>query len=95
VPLRVLARTLGMPLRDDLPSELHSVARADIQLQFIFAQLDPGHELLKTLAGSTARRLESKGAIRIQTIADADHTFTDRGARAQLVTAIAELLLAV
>ncbi len=95
VPLRVVARALGMPLRDDLPSELHSVARAGIQLQFIFAELDPGHELLKTLAGSTARRLENRGAIRIQTIAAADHTFTDRNTRAQLVTAIAELLHAV
>jgi alpha-beta hydrolase superfamily lysophospholipase len=93
-PLRSVARTLGIPLQDDLPSELRRVVRAGRQLHFIFADRDPGQELLNTLAGATVRRLCAKGAIGIQNIAAADHTFTDRAARAALVAALNDMLAA-
>ena len=93
-PLRTVARTLGIALENDLPSELRSVVRAGIQLNFVFADRDPGRELLNTLGGSSARQLLDQGAIRVQTIAGADHTFTDRTARAQLVATVIELLTA-
>jgi hypothetical protein len=93
-PLRAVARRLGVVLQDDLPSELRHVVRGGRQLQFIFAERDPGQELLNTLGGSTVKRLSARGAIGIQVIDNADHTFTDRAARAALVAAIDDVLAA-
>ena len=93
-PLRAVARKLGLPLVDDLPSELRRVVRGGRQLHFIFAERDPGQELLNSLAGPMVRRLAAKRAIGIKTIPDADHTFTDRGARAALVAALDDMLAA-
>jgi pimeloyl-ACP methyl ester carboxylesterase len=93
-PLRSAARRWGIPLEDDLPSELRRIVRAGRQLHFIFADRDPGQELLNTLGGATVRRLCAESAIGIQTIANADHTFTDRAARAALVAALHDALAA-
>jgi hypothetical protein len=38
------------------------------------------------------RRLAAKGSIGLLSIPDADHTFTDRGARSALVAALDEIL---
>jgi alpha/beta superfamily hydrolase len=91
-PLRALARTLRMPLADDLPSELEKVVRAGIGLQFVFAANDPGVELLRTQGGATARKLAARGLLRVESIDDADHTFTDRARRAWLVSVLERAL---
>jgi alpha-beta hydrolase superfamily lysophospholipase len=92
-PPRALARSLGFRLHDDLPTELQSIVRSGVQLQFIFADHDPGHELLNKLGGTTARRLRARGLIGVTTIEDADHTFTDQAARRMLVSALGKSLL--
>jgi alpha-beta hydrolase superfamily lysophospholipase len=91
-PLRTVARTLRIPIPDDLPSELNSVVRSGMRLQFVFADHDPGQELLNTLGGRAVRRLQARGLIGIQTIEGADHTFTDRSRRALLVAALERAL---
>ena len=90
--LRSVARGLRIPLRDDLPTQLKSIVRARIRLRFIFADTDPGLEMLDDLGGATARRLRERGKIGVETITDADHTFTDGGAREKLVEALARSL---
>jgi hypothetical protein len=92
-PLRTVARAIGIPLTNDLPSELRSIVRAGIELQFVFAAQDPGVELLREQGGATARRLQSKGALRVATLAGADHTFTDRTQRARLISLLEQALL--
>ena len=91
-PLRAVARQLHIPLADDLPTELLHAVRAGIDLQFIFAASDPGVELLRTKGGSTARGLRTRGKLGEAVIPDADHTFTDRAARASLATLVLQKL---
>lgn len=86
--LRAAARTLRIPLRDDLPSELLSIVRAGIKLEFIFAEREPGLEMLANQGGAVARRLRKRGSLGLQTIAGADHTFTDGACRTMLVVAL-------
>jgi len=92
MPLRATARLLKMPLADDLPTELLRIASAAIDLQFVFAAADPGLELLRNQGGPTARHLRSLGQLRVELIADADHTFTDLATRASLALMLARRL---
>jgi predicted alpha/beta hydrolase len=91
-PLRGAARRLGIPLQDDLPSELLHAVGAGIDLQFIFAAADPGVELLRSKGGPTARGLRSRGKLGEEHIAGADHTFTDLAARTDLASLVKQKL---
>lgn len=86
--LRTVARLLHIPLADDLPSELRAVAHAGVRLEFVFAEHEPGQELLWNQGGSLARRLLRKGHLKFHKIAGTDHTFTDLTGRSALVTAL-------
>lgn len=88
IQLRSVARLLHLPLHDDLPSELIAISRAGIRPRFVFADRDPGQELLDVLGGRVAKRLRARGLLSIQTIAGADHTFTDHSCRTMLLAAL-------
>jgi alpha-beta hydrolase superfamily lysophospholipase len=90
--LRAPARQLGIPLQDDLPSELRTAARAPVQMHFVFAASDPGQELLRSQGGRTAQRMLARGQLKVELIQDADHTFTDLTARTTLAAALARIL---
>ena len=87
-PLRALARAVGRPLEDDLPTELRSVLNASIDLQFVFSVGDPGLQLLQAQGGATARSLQS----RLTLVEDANHTFTDLPTRRRLLQVLVEKL---
>jgi hypothetical protein len=87
-PIRAAARLLNIRLGDDLPTEIRAIARRGIRLQFVFAERDPGVELLRILGGATVRKLNTSGALGIQTIEGADHTFTTHAMRAALLSAL-------
>jgi predicted alpha/beta hydrolase len=89
--VRTVARALGKPLAEDLPTELQGAVSA-AQLQFVFADGDPGIELLRHGAGLTQRRMRERGLLTVTTIADADHTFTDLSTRRALVAVLTEAL---
>ena len=91
-PVRNLARAMGVKLADDLPTQLQTITKAGIDLDFVFAQGDPGIEMLRAQGGATARKLRAAGKIHVATIDGADHTFTDRTRRAQLITALEQAL---
>lgn len=90
--LRGPARMLGIPLRDDLPSELRRAANAAVDLQFVFAATDPGGEMLRSQGGKTAQRMLARGQLGVKLINDADHTFTDLAARTMLATLLTQIL---
>lgn len=90
--LRAPARLLGIPLQDDLPSELRTAARAPVQLHFLFSASDPGQELLRSQGGRTAQRMLARGQVRVELIEGADHTFTDLTARTTLATTLSRIL---
>jgi alpha-beta hydrolase superfamily lysophospholipase len=83
--LRDTGRLLGMKLSDDLAYELKRVARQDIDMFFVFSASDPGHAMLREQGGRTVRSLCRKGALRIAIVAEADHTFTARWKRDELM----------
>jgi alpha-beta hydrolase superfamily lysophospholipase len=89
-PFRTLARGLGRPLADDLPTELRAAIRAGVRLQFVFAAGDPGLHLLQTQGGATARALRKRGQLGIIQIEDANHTFTDLATRRELLRVLVE-----
>jgi alpha-beta hydrolase superfamily lysophospholipase len=91
-PVWATARLLRISLREDLPSELLKVAHAGVDLQFIFAAMDPGVEILRDKGGATVDRLRARGRLGVEFIPDADHTFTDLAARKQLAALLARKL---
>jgi hypothetical protein len=91
-PIRALARWLGRPLADDLPTELRAVLKASIDLQFVFSAGDPGLQLLQTQGGGTARSLQARGQIGVALVEGANHTFTDLPTRRRLLQVLVEKL---
>jgi len=89
---RSLARSVGRPIGDDLEAELSAVARRGVPMHFVFASDEPGLALLRFGGGATMRRLSARGALTIDDVPDADHTFTRRAARERLVSVVAARL---
>jgi hypothetical protein len=85
---RSLVRRVGRPIGDDLAAELSAVARRGVPIHFVFATHEPGPALLEFGGGATARRLAARGALTIEEMADADHTFTRRAARERLLPVV-------
>jgi alpha-beta hydrolase superfamily lysophospholipase len=83
--LRDTGRRLGLKLEDDLAYELKRVARQGIDMFFVFSASDPGHAMLREQGGRTVGSLCRKGALRIAIVAEADHTFTARWKRDELM----------
>src|SRR5262249_51970302 len=65
---RDLARSVGLPVKDDLGAELEAVARRGVALEFVFSSGDPGEDLLALGAGWTLRQLLNDGRVAIQRI---------------------------
>lgn len=85
VPIHAAVRAFGLPLPDDLRTELKHVAGAGIGLQFVFSDGDPGFELLRQQGGGSVRRMQARDELTVSVIPEADHTFTDLKARAVLI----------
>lgn len=87
------ARWLRWPLKNDLARELRSVAQRRVGLHFVFAEGAPGLRLLRQQGGRATAELLAQGALSIDAVAAADHTFTRRDARERLVAVLDGLLL--
>ncbi|HEY5312757.1 MAG TPA: alpha/beta hydrolase [Pirellulales bacterium] len=92
VPAASSAAGPGHPTRDDLPADLARVAAQGRTLAMFFAKTDPGYSILTYRARRQAKRLRRTGRLHLSFISDADHTFSRRGARQELVQAIADYL---
>lgn len=82
---RNLVRRLHIYLPNDLGTELWKISEQRTTLLFVFAQGEPGLDLLRGGGGVVVDRLQHHGTLRIQIIDSADHTFTPRWARERLV----------
>ncbi|HXD35887.1 MAG TPA: hypothetical protein VN624_04495 [Rhodanobacter sp.] len=91
-PLREVMRRLRVQLTDDLGSELDVLARRSVALRFIFAEGDPGRQLLAEQGGSVVPRLIAGGQLGVRIIPGTDHTFTARWAHPVVLDAICEAL---
>jgi hypothetical protein len=90
--LRDFARFLRIHLPRDLGWELEKVVARDVRIVFVFAKGEVGIDLLKIQAGSSIKRLGPR--CRVHIIEGGDHTFTNRGSRAVLESALSEELFA-
>lgn len=89
-----LARTIGMRLNDDLAAELTHATNSVGVLKFVFAEGEPGYKLLRQQSGRTLRRLIQANKIAVETIPNADHTFTRMEGRTRLLPFLDNFLLA-
>lgn len=92
-PALELARRLHWPLKQDLARELQAAAQRGIGLKFVFADRAAGLRMLHQQGGRAVADLQRRGALSIDTIEAADHTFTRRDARDRLVELLDRLLL--
>ncbi len=88
-------RRLHVRLRDDLGSDLSTLARRGVAMHFVFAANDPGRAMLFEQGGSVVTRLERAGALTIDIIPNADHTFTPRWSHPVLISTIVRALTRV
>jgi hypothetical protein len=83
---------VGIRLKNDLAGELRQLADSAIDLHFVFAANDPGHDLLLEQGGAAVPHMRALGTLRLKTIENADHTFTDLQARTSLASFLVEVL---
>ena len=90
--LRNFARRIGRPLAHDLGVELELIAAQGIRIDFLFAEGDPGIDLLRLQGGSTIRRLRAKNCLRVHVIDGPDHTFTPMWSHAPLIDRLTSIV---
>lgn len=90
--LREAARSLRLPLHDDLGYQLLALCRRGVPLHFLYSKGDPGRTLLANEAGSILHRLRKRGRCDMQLFEGADHTFTQRWAQNVLHEALLKSL---
>jgi alpha-beta hydrolase superfamily lysophospholipase len=85
-------RTLSHPVQDDTPGDLTSIAAAGRTLAMFFTDTDPGYSILLHKAKRQTKQLCSAGQLRVTFIKDADHTFSRRASRQELIESLLEHL---
>jgi hypothetical protein len=91
--VRNLARRLHIHLSGDLGWEIEQIGARGVRLVFLFARGEPGIDLLKIQGGSSVKRLGDR--CRIHLIDNADHVFSQSGARSVLERILSDELFAV
>ena len=89
---RDVARRLGRPMTDDLGAELEAVVNRGIGVDFVFAEGDPGMDLLRLQGGSVVPRLKRVDRLRTHVIDGPDHTFTPVWSHAPLVDQLTSIV---
>jgi alpha-beta hydrolase superfamily lysophospholipase len=92
--LREVGHALRLPLKDDLAHELRMAARARVPLHFVFAAQATGYTLLREQSGGALARMLAQGAVSVDFVPGADHTFTRAQARERLVGVVDGLMRA-
>jgi dienelactone hydrolase len=90
--LRNFARRIGRPLAHDLGIELELIAAHGIRIDFLFAEGDPGIDLLRLQGGSTIRRLRAQNCLQVHVIDGPDHTFTPMWSHAPLIDRLTSII---
>lgn len=78
---RNIGRSVGLAMTDDVGTELRAATRRGTRVRFVFADGEPGEDLLRTGAGWALRTLEAAGRVRIAMLHGPDHTFSARWAQ--------------
>jgi len=81
------------PVRDDLSADLDQIVQHDRHVSMLFAETDPGYGILTHKAARRAKRLMQSGRLHVGFVSNADHNFSRRSARRDLLAAIVSRLL--
>lgn len=92
--LSSIRRLLGSSKGQELANDLAAAERHQIQLKFVFADTDPGFELMRRQAGRALDGLTHRG-LSIDFVQAANHTFTQLDSRERLNTLLDSLLPSV
>lgn len=87
---RGLLRLLRIAPPSFVESLLDGIAVQERSVHFVFADTDPGPELLRSQGGATIRRLIGDGSATRDTIIGGDHTFSRKKERKQAIAAVVE-----
>ena len=82
-----------MTTADDLETDLPRLLASGRKLTFILSRMDPGYALLTTGGGDTVKKLIREKRIAIRFIEGADHTFSIRFPRCELIGTIVQHLV--
>ena len=85
-----VASLFGFASLSKLDMDLSALAANRVQIFYLFSKNEPALNILLSSASVSAPRLIKKGNIVTRTIHNADHTFTLRSAREELITKIAD-----
>ncbi len=77
---------------ENIPRDLTRIVKRGRRLSFFFARTDPGYSILQFAAKRSMHRLHRSGHLDLTFIENADHTFSSRGPRHQMIAAIANKL---
>lgn len=78
-------RSSGAKDIEDLAWDLNTIVKKNIRVKFIFADTDPGYQLLVEGAGKTVNKLLREQKIKIEFIPKANHNFSSHLGRTQLL----------
>lgn len=92
--LRHAARRVGVRFREDLVAELRNLRAMGCSVHFVFSSTDPGHTLLSEQVGAELLKMTQSGAVTIDFIENADHTFTPIPAQELLLRTLSRILSA-
>lgn len=87
-------REVGHPQRDDLSFDLKRAVGSGRHLSFFFSADDPGYGILMYRSWGVVKVLRRSGAVTINFIQNADHTFSRRQSRKSIVESIVNHLRA-
>jgi hypothetical protein len=73
------------PANDDLAGDLGRIVDRKRTLAMFFAKNDPGYTILTFYAARQAKKMTRTGALHVEFIDGADHTFSRRQPRAELI----------
>lgn len=85
-----IKRWMGDKDIEDLAWDLNAIVKKNIKVKFIFADTDPGHQLLVEGAGKTVDKLVNEKKIEIEFIPKANHNFSSHLGRTQLLKKLKE-----
>jgi len=88
-----IKRLWGTKNIEDLAWDLSVIVRKKMKVKFIFAETDPGYQLLKEGAGKTVNKLLTQKKIEIEFIPKANHNFSSHLGRTQLLKRLKEHFL--
>lgn len=88
---RDVLRRFDVPLKNDVGTELERARKHGVEVAFVFAECDPGYDVLIAETGHTLPRLEKQGAVSVDVFIGADHTFTPLWSHGPLLERLREL----